>query len=192
MKGRNLLFGLFVALTIVCFTVMGDVGAASLTSRVQIAISGVLSDVLDLVTAQAPLAQTTTITLANGVGASQADKIWSDQRTLATAATDDLDLKGALADAFGAAFTPARVKVLYIYAASGNTTNLTIGGDANSVPFFDAAADSVTLKPGGVLVLVDPGATGYVVTADTGDIIQVANAAGASATYNIVVIGSST
>jgi hypothetical protein len=190
---KGLLFGLFAALlAIVCFTTMGDVGAASLSSRVQVSVSGTLSDVLALVTAQAPLSQKATIDLANGTGAGQADVIWSDQRTLTTGASEDLDFAGgALTDAFGAAVAPARIKVVYLYAASGNTTNLTIAGDANGVPLFDDPTDTVTLKPSGVLLLADPGGTGYVVTADTGDILQVTNGAGASATYDIVIIGAS-
>jgi len=40
-----------------------------------------------------------------------------------------------------------------------------------------------------MFLLADP--TGVTVTAATGDIIQVANAAGAAATYDIIIIGAS-
>jgi hypothetical protein len=166
--------------------------STSLTSRIRVQASATLTSVLDLVTSSSPLTKTVTVDLANGVAADQGDVIWSDQRTLATATTEDLDLAGGgLTDVYGTAFAPAKVKVLVISSASANTTNLTLFGDANGVPILDDPSDTITLKPGGVFCIVDPTLAGYAVTAGTGDIIQVANAAGASATYDIIIIGTS-
>lgn len=191
MRNRRLTFGLLAAALIAALCA-GYAYAATLSSRVHLVVTGTLTNTLDLVTGEAPLTKTVTLTLANGTGANQADVIWSDTRTLATGANEDLDFAGGgLTDAFGAAVEPARIKMLIIHADSENTTNLTISGDANGIPIFDDPTDTATIAPDGLFVIGDPGATGYVVTAATGDILQIANAAGASADYDIVVIGAS-
>lgn len=53
-------------------------------------------------------------TLANGTGASQANALWHDRRTLAVGASENLDLAGVLVDVFGAAITFARIKGIYV------------------------------------------------------------------------------
>ena len=143
-------------------------------------------------TASAPTAIKRVLDLASGTGLNQANVVWSDTRTLTTAQTDSLDLAGGgLTDPFGAAFAPAKVKAIIVASSSANTTNLTVFGDAAHVPFLGTVATSMTLTPGGFIVLTNPSLAGWVVTAATADIIKIVNAAGASATYDIVVIGTS-
>lgn len=170
----------------------GDVGAASLSTNIQINVRATLSNTLDLVTAQAPLAQLADISMGTGTSAGQADVVWSDTRTLTASQTEDLDIVGGgLTDAFGVAFAPARLKVLFVCADAANTNNVVLGGDANSVPFVSAATTTITIEPGGCEVLVRQ-KTGITVTAGTGDIIQVANSAGGtSVIYKIILIGTS-
>lgn len=149
---------------------------------------------LDLSTTENHLDFTRQIALATGTGANQADKIWHDERTLAASASEDLDLAGVLVDAFGATVTLARVKGLIVYAAAANTNDVVIGNAASNgwVGPFGAAAHTLAVRPGGLLCLFAPGATGYVVTPSTGDLLHVANSAGGSSvTYDIVVIGAS-
>lgn len=129
------------------------------------------------------------IALADGSGSGQANKLYSAVRTLASAATEDLDMAGSLLDPMGAAVVFATIKAIIIRSAAANTTNLTLFGDANSVPILGAAAHTIVLRPGGAFVWAAP-QTGVTVTAGTGDIIQVANASGASASYSIEVIGT--
>jgi hypothetical protein len=93
-------------------------------------------------------------------------------------------------DAFGNAFTIVDLKALVVCAAAANTTNVLVGGDAASVPLMDTAATTTTIKPGGCRVWTDPSATGIVVTAATGDVIQVAPSAG-TVSYDIVIVGAS-
>jgi hypothetical protein len=133
-----------------------------------------------------------TISYENGVGAGQVDKVFADQRTLTASSTEDLDIVGGgLTDAFGATFTLVELKVLMVCAASTNTNNVVLGGDANSVPFLSAATTTVSIKPGGCFQLADPSAAGIAVTAGTGDILQVANSGGGtSVVYDIIVLGS--
>lgn len=173
-------------------SLVADAPAATLTSRVKIQLTGTLSNVLDLVTASAPLAETYTVDMESGTGTNMADVIWGDTRTIAASTTEDLDVAGGgLTDAFGTAFAPAKIKVLAVCAASGNTNNVVVGGDANSVPFLSTAATTVSVQPGGCLVLVNH-KTGITVTAGTGDIIQVANSgAGTTVSYDVLIIGTS-
>lgn len=134
------------------------------------------------------------VRLANGTGAGQADIKWDDQRTVTDGATEDLDLNGVLTDAFGASVDAARIKALYLKAADANTTDLTIGADVlNPWATFLNATGTITLRPGASVQLIAGAAdaTGFAVTAGTGDILQVANGAGADADYDIVIIAAS-
>lgn len=165
----------------------------ALSTRLSLDLAATLTSSLDLQTTSATLPFKRDLIWGSGTGANLADKVWADNRTLTASSTEDLDLAGgSLTDALGAALTFARVRMLIVYAAIANTNNVVVGGDANAVPFFGAATHTVTVRPGGLLVLAAPDTTGYAVTAGTGDIIQVANSgAGTSVTYDIVVIGGS-
>jgi len=165
----------------------------ALTSRLELLVSGTLSAALDLTSAAAPLSIRRVLEFANGSGARQANLIWSDQRTLGPSASENLDLAGGgLVDAFGVAFAPARLRGVVIYSATANLNNLTLFGNAASVPILNTPATTYTLQPGGFFVATFPATAGAVVTPTTADIIQVANAAGVnSVTYDIVLLGCS-
>jgi len=171
----------------------GDVGAASLSSNIQLRVKADLTETAGLAPASAPLVLQRSLTLTNGTGANQADTVWSDQRTLTASSTEDLDLAGGgLKDAFGVAFEPVKVRLLVVTAAGANTNDVVLLGDANSVPFLSTAATTVAIPPGGFIVLATPNLAGVAVTADTGDIVQVANGgAGTSVTYDIIILGTS-
>ena len=128
----------------------------------------------------------------DGTGADQAQKLFTDQRTLAASANESLDLAGGLTDAFGATLTLTKVKAILVKAAAGNTNNVVVGGAASNAftgPFGDAS-DTVAVKPGGTVMFVAPDANGYAVTAGTGDLLKVANSgAGTGVTYDIVIVG---
>jgi DNA-binding beta-propeller fold protein YncE len=89
--------------------------------------------------------------------------------------------------------TFARIKLLYIGAASGNTNDVQITRPAsNGVPLFLAAGDGIAVRPDGKFVWVAPGATGIAVTAGTGDLITLTNSGGTTGvTYDVVIIGAS-
>jgi hypothetical protein len=189
---KKLLLGLAVALAMVlAFATQGDVSAASLTTSINLRLNSTLTGTVGLATATVPLDQSYSKSFANGVGASQADKIYSIQLSIASAGTSSSDLQGSLVDALGAAFTPVKLRCIYIESASANTTNLTLFGDANSVPILNTAATTSTLQPGGIFFYCNPPLAGTTVTAGTGDIIKIVNAAGATATVNLVLIGTS-
>jgi hypothetical protein len=154
-----------------------------------------LTSTLDLGTGSAKQSLSRSMSLSNGTAAGKADRVFSDRRTLAASATEDLDLAGVLLDAFGSAITFARIKGLIIAAAAANTNNVVVGAAAtNPWATLLSATGTVTLRPGAFLA-VGTGtadATGYAVTAGTGDLLKVANSgAGTSVTYDIHIIGAS-
>lgn len=151
------------------------------------------SSSFDLQTPTAPVRLAQQITLASGVGANAADRIYADTRVIAASATDSLDMAGSLTDAFGVAFTPARIKGLFVRASAANVNNVNVLRPAtNGVPTFLAASGGLPLKPGGVFLWLDPSATGSPVTATTGDLIDFVNSgAGSSVTYDVVILAAS-
>lgn len=164
-----------------------------LRSRLVVSAVADLTSALDLAAGSVPLNYTKNFDLAPGVGVGQADRIWHDQRTLAASATEDLDLAGVLVDALGATFALARVRALIVAAAAGNVNNVVLGAAAaNPWSTMLGAAGTVQVRPGGILAAIAPDAVGYAVTADTGDLLRVANGgAGSAVTYDIVIIGAS-
>lgn len=165
--------------------------SATLTTRVQVNVNATLADTVGLQSAQADLAVAETLALASGTGLNQADKIYSNTYAIATAGTQSIDVSAALTDALGGTFVPVKVKLVLIVSNSANTTNLTLFGDANSLPILNTAATTVTLPPGGIFLLANPSLAGIAVTAGTGDIIKIVNAAGATANVKVVIVGTS-
>lgn len=132
--------------------------------------------------------------LASGVLAGQADRIFSDTRTIAPSGTDDLDLAASLVDIFGATITFVRVKLIAVRAAAANANNVVIGAAASNQFFGPYGANTHTenVRPGGLSLKVAPDVTAWTVTAGTGDLLRIANGgAGTSVTYDIVIIGAS-
>lgn len=119
----------------------------------------------------------------------QANTLFADKRTLASGATENLDMTGALTDAFGASILNAEVTMLYFENPRVNTTNITVFGAASNG--FNAGltgtTPKVTLMPGEWIIMASR--NGWGVTAGTGDLILVANSAGASADYIVVALG---
>ncbi len=166
----------------------------ALTSGVNVQLDALLTSALDLSTVSSPLTIAQHYPLSSGTGANQADKAWSDTRTLAASGTENLDLAGVLTDAFGATITFVKVKAMLIRAASGNTNDVLVGGHATTafVNWVSDPTDVVVVKPGGLFLLVAPNAAGYGVTAATGDLLKVTNSAGTTGvTYDVAILGTS-
>lgn len=163
------------------------------TSRIDVRVESELTSALDLVTAASPLVSSTRIDLESGTGLGAADMQWSDRRTLAASATEDLDLAGSLTGPLGTTLTFARVKAVLIKAASGNTNDVQVTRPAsNGAPLFLAAGDGLAVKPGGLFLWVAPNAAGVAVTGATGDLLTLTNSAGStSVTYDVVILGAS-
>lgn len=131
--------------------------------------------------------------LTSGTGANQADKLHQKKYTIAPSSTQTLDLAGVLLDDFGAVVTFVKVKAIYFKAAVGNTNNVQIRRPAtNGFVLFSAVSAGVDLLPGGALMVVNPNATGILVTAATGDLLDMINSgAGTSVDVEVVIIGTS-
>lgn len=167
----------------------------ALTSRLSMAVEASLTGSADMTTPTADLDVARQVVLASGTGAGQADLIFSDERTLAASATEDLDLAGVLTSALGATLTFVRVKALFIEAADGNTNNVVVGAaSSNAWAALLNSTGTITLRPGAKLALYagQADSTAYAVTSGTGDLLKVANSAGSTGvTYRIIAIGTS-
>lgn len=168
----------------------------ALTSKLSVGLAAKQTTTLDFGTPEASLVKNYAISLASGTGAGQADRIWTDTRTLTASSTEDLDLAGTLADAFGVSTVFVKVKGLLVAAAAANTNNVIVGGAASNgfIAWVGAATHTVTVRPGGVLALFAGAAdlNGYGVTAGTADLLKIANSGGTtSVIYDIAIIGTS-
>ena len=129
--------------------------------------------------------------LTAGTGSGQADVIWADERTLAADATEDLDLAGSLADAFGDTVTFVDVKAILIENTSTTASVISISpAAANGFtgPFADAS-DQLNIPAGGAVLLSHPGA-GWTVTAGTGDKITMTEESTLEGKYKITIVGA--
>lgn len=162
------------------------------TADIQLTVSGRHVGAADLGTPTFPFAFSAPLSLTNGTGASQVDRVWSDERTLAASGTEDIDLAGVLSDIYGAALSFAKIKAVFVKAAAGNTNDVVVSRPAsNGVPLFAAAGDAVAVKPGGAFALFWPGA-GVSVAAGTADLLTFTNsAAGSGVTFQVVILGTS-
>lgn len=129
----------------------------------------------------------------NGVGANQFDLIFSDTRTLAASATEDLDLAGVLLSVFGALLTMVEVVMIKITAAAANVNNVVVGDATQPVPLFLGTNPRFEVKPGGMLCVCAPDAAGlFTVGAGATDDLKITNSAGStSVTYTIEIWGRS-
>lgn len=164
----------------------------SLSVTVGLAIAAAYANSLDTGSVSYPASFNPNFVFTDGTGANQAKYLYTDTRTLGASATEDLDLAGVLTDAFGNTLTFDKIKALIITAAATNTNDVLVGGSATAQAsaFFGDVTDVVKVKPGGLLALVAPNATGYDITATTADLLKLANSgAGTGVTYTIVIIG---
>jgi hypothetical protein len=167
----------------------------ALTSDFGVSVSGLLTKAADLSVPSDSLTWTRGVHLDTGTGTGKADLRFTDTRTLAASATEDLDLAGVLTDAFGAALTFLRIKGLFISASAANTNNVVVGAaSSNAWATLLNATGTLTLRPGATVGVMSGAAdaTCMAVTAGTGDLLKVANSgAGTSVTYDIVIVGAS-
>lgn len=167
--------------------------STTLRTIVRAQVEATYKNLLDLSQPVDNLAKTLTVELANGTGASSADLMFHDQRTLTASGTEDLDLAGGLTNPFGATLTFVELRAILITAASGNTNNVNITRPAsNGVPLFLAASDGIAVPPGGAFLWTCPADGKVTVTASTGDLLTITNSAGStSVTYDVVILGVS-
>jgi len=135
---------------------------------------------------------------ADGTGASQANQVYFDAHAIAGSATKDYDLAGSLTDVFGDTITFTSIKAILIENTDADCILHVGGGDDGSgsnafdtwiTSDADDGSEKVILQPGGAILLVNPAANGYAVTAGTGDILRITEASGNAGTFEITIIG---
>ncbi len=166
--------------------------ALALTSSFQLALTWLYTNAVDLSTATESKTLTINDSLASGNSLDQANRIFSDQRTLASSASDSLDLYGSLTDGFGTTLNFSRIAGILIQNTSTTAGDyLSVGNGTNGIAScFGNANDIIKIQPNGLVFLWAPSAAGYAVVDTSADVLKILNSGANSITYNIVLIGS--
>lgn len=129
-------------------------------------------------------------TILAGTGASKADLCYRGSLTVTAGGSTSLDLSGSLTNAFGETLTFSSIKAIIIKNKSTADSIVASFDDSNA--FASACDGNITILVGGIFVLMtDTHATGYAVTAGTGDILTLdASAAGANVDVDIIILGN--
>jgi hypothetical protein len=134
-------------------------------------------------------------TLASGTAADEADRIWSDERTLAAGANDDLNLTALAHAVFGStvSINLARVKAILIVHTS-TTAGEKLQLDSSVVngftgPFAGSATSKLEIGADSAALLASK-KDGWA-TASNNKVLRIHNAGSSPATYRIVVLGTS-
>ncbi len=160
-------------------------------ATVTVSIAAALSKAADIGEVSAILRNAYPQTFGDGLADGQFDQIFTDTFSIAASGSLSYDVKGSLLDNFGAAFTPAEIVAVLLYADAANTNNIVFGNDTNHVPIFSAVTASIAVRPGSLFVITASGA-GITVTAATGDIVKLTNSgAGTAVTGGIIILGRS-
>jgi hypothetical protein len=159
---------------------------------VSVRLRNTLNSVTGLATASVPVDVLDEIIYTSGTGATQSDKVYSVQYSIAGSATQSIDLAGVLFDALGVAFAPAKIKTIYVKHVSGLNTLRIERPAANGAILFGAASGALAVLSAGGRFLWDDPAVGFVVTAGTGDLISLVNTAATNTIIvNVVIVGTS-
>ena len=131
-----------------------------------------------------------TLSTSTGADGPACNTKYEATRTLGASATETLALRGVLKDGLGDTINFAYVRVLVIKNKSaaarlrlGNATSDSWQGPLSSGATF-------TLPPGGVFVVVAPGASVFPVASGSSDQLKIENLDASSLTYDIVVVGN--
>lgn len=125
-------------------------------------------------------------TFSDGAGALQANVLYAGNLAL-SAGTNNVDLNGVLTDQWGSSVALLRVKGIMV--VNTGATTLTVGAGTNPWATFLNSTGTITLPAGAGFAALTPDATGWTVTAATGDILKFAGTG--SATFQLVVLGAS-
>jgi hypothetical protein len=162
----------------------------SLFSKINVSVNADESSPIDLGSRVYNMKKSKLLTLLDGSGLGQANKVYADSVSVAQSVNTDLDLSGTLAGAFGNVVFTA-LKALLVVAGDSNPGNLTVGNVTNGiVAWFGAATHSLVCTPGGIILLADPSAAGRTVTAGTADLLRIATPATVGTyTFDVAVVG---
>lgn len=165
--------------------------ATNLSGSITLQIQMVYQNALDFSSPTDSVNKSYTLSLTDGTGLNQAQKMFSDARsTDNTGESLDLSTSGGLTTAFGADFSLTKIKAIIIVASTANPTTVVVSRPATAgAGFFDTDGDSTTLRPGGWFVWTAPDATAVTITNSTDDAIKIAAGTAATVAYDIFIIG---
>ena len=127
------------------------------------------------------------IPFTDGAGANQGNVLYQGSLVM-TAGAYNIDLNGLLTDTYGSQVNMLRVKGILYYNTSTHVH--TIGAGTNPWITLLNSTGTLTIPPGGAFAAVTPDATGWAVTAATGDVLKTLGTG--TDTFQIVILGSST
>jgi hypothetical protein len=163
-----------------------------LNTKIRAEVLASLEGTADQGTPRVALSLSAVAELLSGTGTGQADRVFSDQRSINASSNESLDLSGALTDPLGGAVVFAEVVAILIKAAAANGGNLVVGDGSTPFigPFNTDGAAEVLVPPGGFAMFYNP--AGWPVTGASADLLKIANAhGGGAAIYDIIIIGRS-
>lgn len=163
----------------------------TMTSKIVTQLYALLTNTGDLQNAESTLNKVTSTSLADGTGQNQANMVFSDTRSLAGSASENLDLAGGLTSPLKDTITFTKIKAIYVKCAAANDGAIEFGeGIVNAfVGPFQASSVGVAVAPGGEMLLTAP-KDGWTVTGGTGDLLKAQNLGSATNSYDIVLIGT--
>lgn len=127
---------------------------------------------------------------ANGGAAGSAEQVYHGTLSAGAGSFVDLDLASSTENAFGDALAFTGVKAIMVRNTHA-TLPLVVTTSGPATPWTGAfaAAASVTVQAGGLLVLASPTAAGYTVTAGASDTLRFTNAGGSAIDVDVIVVG---
>jgi hypothetical protein len=145
------------------------------------------------------LIETYSAVFAAGAGLNQADYIWTDLRTLAPAASEDIDICApSELDQLGDPIALTKIKLVLIKnrgALPGE--DLWIGGGSGSgspsawnSPFGASDTAQMRIPAGGSLVLIAPDAAGFAAAPGSNQFLTIENHGTAAIEYDIAILAS--
>ena len=129
----------------------------------------------------------------NGTGASKAQEVWHDKRTLLTTANEELDLTALAGGAFGT-YNFSKIKALVIHVNTVTSGyRLEIGGAASNAfsAFVKDPSDIDLCAASGTKILIDSPIDGATVDS-THKMLKINNPSGGTVEYEIWILGEGT
>lgn len=139
--------------------------ATRLTVTVTVSMVEVLTD--GAIISQDKFPFTKTYTFVDATGDLGSPKVWADE--MSVTGTQSVDIAGGVTDKLGQVETFLEEKLLLVHHG-GATGTVTVGGGSN--PAIGLFTGTIPLAADGLVLIVNPTATGGAVTAATGDLHQ--------------------
>lgn len=164
---------------------------ASLSVGLQVNNNLALGNVGGNVSFNAQLVQALS-SLTKGSGANQFNAAYLADRTVSNGTPDTIDLNAGTIKEPDGVTAVSLTDIILLAILNRSTTagqNLQVGGGTNDITTILGASGVITIFPGGLLLLTNPNASGYGITASTADILDINVAAGTSVPYSIAILG---